>query len=152
MLKQSIFLIYHTYGSSSQSSPFHNQPSQKFGSLHAALQQHHCTSPRFSGHCWRSKNEVVSYLVLRELKHGKRIIGRQDRTFVDLLEADTGVPRNCSTATMDDRVCCKKKDMGLGWGGGSTEVNLVAVAAAVVVAVIVVSDNEGLKLEPTISK
>ena len=26
---------------------------------------------RFSGHCWRSKNEVVSDLVLWELKHGK---------------------------------------------------------------------------------
>ena len=26
---------------------------------------------RFSGHCWRSKNEVASDLVLCEPKHGK---------------------------------------------------------------------------------
>ena len=59
---------------------------------------------RFSGHCWRSENEVVSDLVLWEPKHGKRSVGGQARTFVDLLEADTGVPRDCLPAVMDDRV------------------------------------------------
>ena len=29
--------------------------------------------------------------------------------FVDLLEADTGVPRDCSPAVMDDRVALRKK-------------------------------------------
>ena len=29
---------------------------------------------RFSGHCWRSNNEVVSDLVLWEPKHGKRSV------------------------------------------------------------------------------
>ena len=48
---------------------------------------------RFSGHCWRSKNEVISDLVLWEPKHGKRSLGGQARPFVDLLEADTGFPR-----------------------------------------------------------
>ena len=41
-----------------------------------------------------SKNEVVCDLVLWEPKHGKRSVERQARTFVDLLEADTGVPRD----------------------------------------------------------
>ena len=59
---------------------------------------------RFSGHCWRSENEVVSDVVLWEPKHGKRSVGGQAGTFVDLLEADTGVPRDCLSAAMDDRV------------------------------------------------
>ena len=61
---------------------------------------------RFSGHCWRNENEVVSDLVLWELKHGKRNIRGQARTFVDLLEADTGVLRDCLP---DDRVGWRKK-------------------------------------------
>ena len=59
---------------------------------------------RFSGHCWRSKNEVVSKKVLWKQKHGKRSIGGQARTFVNLLEADTGVPRDCLPASVDDRL------------------------------------------------
>ena len=39
-----------------------------------------------------------------EPKHGKRSVRGQAGTFVDLLEADTGVPRDCLPAAMDDRV------------------------------------------------
>ena len=67
---------------------------------------------RFSGHCWSSKKEVVSYLVLWELRHGKRSVGGQAGTFVDLLEADTGVPRDCLPAAMDDRVGWRRRAMG----------------------------------------
>ena len=78
---------------------------------------------RFSGHCWRSRNEVVSDLVLWEPKHGKRSVGGQTHTF-DLLEADTGVPRDCLPAAMDDRVGRRKRGRG-GGGGGAAEVDLV---------------------------
>ena len=66
---------------------------------------------RFSGHCWRNKNEVVSDLVLWEPKHDKRSVGGQARTFVDLLEVDTRVPRDCLPAAMDDRVGWRKRVM-----------------------------------------
>ena len=68
---------------------------------------------RFSGHCWRSKNEVVSSLFLWEPKHGKRSIRGQACTFADLLEADTRVPRDCLLVAMDDRVGWRKKAMGV---------------------------------------
>ena len=68
---------------------------------------------RLSAHCWRSKHEVVSDLVLREPKHGKRSVGGQSRTSVDLLEADTGVPRDCLPVAMDDRVGWRKRPMGV---------------------------------------
>ena len=77
---------------------------------------------RFSGHCWRSKNEVASDLFLWEPKYGKRSVGGQAHTFVDLLEADTDVPRDCMPAVMDDKVGWRKRAMG-----GSTEVDLVLV-------------------------
>ena len=66
----------------------------------------------FSGHCWRSKNKVVRDLILREPKQGKRNVGGQAGTFVDLLEVDTGVPRDCLPAAMDDRDGWRKKAMG----------------------------------------
>ena len=41
-----------------------------------------------------SKTAVGSDLVLWEPRHGISSVGGQARTFVDLLEADTGVPRD----------------------------------------------------------
>ena len=68
---------------------------------------------RFSCHCWRSKYDVVSDLVLWEPKHGKRSVRGQARTFVDVLEEDTGVSRHCFSAAMDDRVGWREKAMGV---------------------------------------
>ena len=38
--------------------------------------------------------------------------GLQACTFVDLLKVDTGVPRDCLLAVMDDRVGWRKRAMG----------------------------------------
>ena len=48
----------------------------------------------------------MSDLVLWEPKHGERNVGGQARTlnFVDLLEADTGVPRDYLPPAMGNRV------------------------------------------------
>ena len=64
---------------------------------------------RFSGHCWRSKSEVVSDYVLWKPKHGKRRVGRQAPTSVDLLEANIRVPRDYLPAAMDDKSWLEKK-------------------------------------------
>ena len=61
----------------------------------------------------RSCDRGVSDLFLCEPKHGKRSIGGQARTSVDLLEADTGVPRDGLPAMMDDRVGWRKRAMGV---------------------------------------
>ena len=53
-----------------------------------------------------------SDLVLWEPKHGKRSIRGQAYTFVDLLEADTGVPRDCLLAMMIDRYGWRERAMG----------------------------------------
>ena len=64
--------------------------------------------------------QVVSDLVLWKPKYGKRNVGGQAGTFVGLLEADTGVPRDCLPAAMDDRVGWRKRAIvggGVGWEG-----------------------------------
>ena len=72
-------------------------------------------------------------MVLWEQKHGKRSVGGQADTFVDLLEADTGVPRDCLPSAMDERVGWRTKTMGR-----LTEVDLVEVVLVVVVVVVMV--------------
>ena len=54
---------------------------------------------------------VGSDLILLEPKHGKRSVGGQARAFVDLLEANTGLPRDLPAA-IDDRVGWRKRAMG----------------------------------------
>ena len=66
---------------------------------------------RFSGHCFRSKHEVVHQLILWEPKHGSRSVGGQLRTYIDQLESDTGIPRENLANAMEDREGWRKKVM-----------------------------------------
>ena len=66
---------------------------------------------RFSGHCFRSKHEVVHQLILWEPKHGSRSVGGQLRTYIDQLESDTGIPRENLANAMEDREGWRKRVM-----------------------------------------
>ena len=44
---------------------------------------------RFAGHCWRSKDEVASDLVLWQPQHGNRSRGRPAKTYIYQLRDDT---------------------------------------------------------------
>ena len=57
---------------------------------------------RFVGHCWRSKEEVVSKVLLWKPKHGTTSSGRPTRTYIDQLADDTGcLPEELATAMLD---------------------------------------------------
>ena len=74
-------------------------------------------------------------MVLWEPKNGKRGVGGRARTFVDLLEADIGVPRDCLAAAGMTRVAGEREQWEEGGergGEGFTEVDLVVVAVVVV--------------------
>ena len=58
---------------------------------------------RFSGHCFRSKNEIIHKVILWEPKHGKRYRGRPYTTYIDTIENDTGIKRENLPAVMEDR-------------------------------------------------
>ncbi|XP_030837131.1 uncharacterized protein LOC115922362 [Strongylocentrotus purpuratus] len=48
---------------------------------------------RFSGHCWRSKSEIISQMLFWEPSRGKRTRGRPAMTYIDQLAKDTCLPR-----------------------------------------------------------
>ena len=64
---------------------------------------------RFSGHCWRSKNELAHQLLLWEPTHGKRARGRPRRTFTDQLVDDTELQKEDLANAMNDREYWKSK-------------------------------------------
>ena len=57
----------------------------------------------FAGHCWRSKDEIVSDLLLWAPKHGYTKTGKPHKTYISQLMQDTGCqPEELGTA-MEDR-------------------------------------------------
>ena len=57
---------------------------------------------RFAGHCWRSKEEIVSDTLLWRPSHGRTAIGRPAKTYIDQLREDTGLnEEELPTAMMD---------------------------------------------------
>ena len=56
---------------------------------------------RFSGHCWRSKNEAVNDLVLWEPKHGK---GASEDRLAHLSLSCRRTPRSLETACWQPRM------------------------------------------------
>ena len=64
---------------------------------------------RFAGHCWRSKDEVASDLILWQPQHGKRSSGRPAKTYTDQLRDDTDLLTTDEIKTaMNDREGWKK--------------------------------------------
>ena len=58
---------------------------------------------RFTGHCWRSKKELICDVLLWLPKHGKRSRGRPAKTFVDQLVDDTECNVDELMNAMNDR-------------------------------------------------
>ena len=59
---------------------------------------------RFAGHCWRSKDEVASDLILWQPQHGNRSRGRPAKTYIDQLRDDTDLLTTDEIKTaMNDR-------------------------------------------------
>ena len=58
---------------------------------------------RHAGHYWRSKDELVSDVLLRTPSHGRAKAGRPDRTYIHQLCADSGCNPEDLPEAMDDR-------------------------------------------------
>ena len=61
---------------------------------------------KFSGHCFRQQQQPVSELVLWDPKHGTRRRGHPEKTYLDILKADTGLVSGEEIAT-----CMKERDI-----------------------------------------
>ena len=58
---------------------------------------------RHAGHCWRSKEELISDILLWTPSHGQAKAGRPARTYMQQLYADTGYSLEDLPGAMDDR-------------------------------------------------
>ena len=58
---------------------------------------------RHIGHCWRSKDELISDIFLWTLSHGRAKVGLPARTYIQQLCTDTGCSLEDLLEAMDDR-------------------------------------------------
>ena len=58
---------------------------------------------RHAGHCWRSRDELISDVLLWTRSHGRAKAGRPVRTYIQQLCANTGCNPENLTKAMDDR-------------------------------------------------
>ena len=58
---------------------------------------------RHAGHCWRSKDELISDVLLWTPAHGCAGVGRPARTYIQQLCEDTGCNPEDLPEAMDDR-------------------------------------------------
>ena len=58
---------------------------------------------RHAGHCWRSKDELISDVLLWTPSHGRAKAGRPARTYIQQLSAEKGYSLKDIQGEMDDR-------------------------------------------------
>ena len=58
---------------------------------------------RHAGYCWRSKNELISNVLLWTPSHGYASVGRPTRTYLQQRHMDTGYSLEDLLKAMDDR-------------------------------------------------
>ena len=58
---------------------------------------------RYAGHCWRSKDELISDILLWTSLHRRAEVGRPARNYIKQLCADIGCSQEDLPGTMDDR-------------------------------------------------
>ena len=58
---------------------------------------------RHAGHCWRSRDELISYILLWTPTHGRAKAGRPARTYIQQLCEDTGCSPEDLPEAMNDR-------------------------------------------------
>ena len=58
---------------------------------------------RHAGHCWRSRDELIRYVLLWTPTYGRAKAGRSARTYIQQLCEDTGCSLEYLPEVMDDR-------------------------------------------------
>ena len=67
------------------------------------LQSRKVRRTRHAGHCWRSRDELISDVLLRTPTYGRAKAGRPARTYIQHLCEDTGCNPDDLQETMNDR-------------------------------------------------
>ena len=64
----------------------------------------HVRRTRHAGHCWKSRDELISDILLLTPSHVRASVGRRARTYTQQLCADTGCSLKDLPGVMDDRM------------------------------------------------
>ena len=64
---------------------------------------------RHAGHCWRSKDELISDILRWTPSHGRAKVRQPARTYIQQLCTDTGYSLEDLLGAMDDRDGCRKR-------------------------------------------
>ena len=77
-------------------------------------------STRHAGHCWRSRDELISDVLLWTPSHGPTKAGRPARTYIQLLCVDTGCSPEDLPEVMDNRQGWEKRVMDISADGATS--------------------------------
>ena len=81
----------------------HPTKHQLYGHLPSITKTIQVRRTRHAGHCWRSKDELISDVVLRTAAYGQAKAGRPARTYIQQLCEDTGCSPDDLPEAMNDR-------------------------------------------------
>ena len=81
----------------------HPTKQQQYGHLPPITKTIQVRQTRHAGHCWRSRDELISDILLWTPSHERVKAGRQARTYIQQLCADTGCSLEDLPRAMDDR-------------------------------------------------
>ena len=81
----------------------HPTKQQLYGHLPPIMKTIKIRRTRHAGHCWRSRDELISDVLLWTPSHGRTKVGRPAQTYIQQLCADTGCSPEDLLKTMNDR-------------------------------------------------
>ena len=86
---------------------------QLYGHLPPITKTIQARRTRHAGHCWRSKDEIVSDVLLWTPTYGQSKVGRPARTFIQQLCDDTGCNPEDLPEVMNDRETWRERGSGI---------------------------------------
>ena len=86
----------------SKSGRQHPTKQQLYGQLPPITKTIKIRRTRHTGHCWRSRDELVSDVLLWTPSHGRAKARRPVRTYIQVLSADTGCSPEHLLKALDD--------------------------------------------------
>ena len=81
----------------------HPTRKQLYGNLPPSRKTIRMRRTRHAGHCWRSKDELISDVLLWKPTHGHASVGHPPRTYIDQLCEDDGCCAEDLPGAMSDR-------------------------------------------------
>ena len=87
----------------------HHTKQQLYGHLPSITKTIQVRRTRHAGHCWRSRDELISNIVLWTPSHGQAKAGWPARTYIQQLCADTGCSHEDLPEMMADREGCRER-------------------------------------------